>query len=299
MSRSITEIYDSLCVAKASMQELHDYIIDPNLQGTILDNSQQLKIDVRSGSKVAIWRLWLWIMAVGSWMVEKLFDQCKADVAELLATTKPHTLTWYANESKKYQYGYPLVRIDDVFTYDNDDPNSRIIKYAAAAEKNGKVLIKVAKEVDDVMTPLTAQEKTLFEEFWAKWRDAGVKVEIVSLAADIIKVTMEIVRDRLVLDANNNLIRDNSINPVNLAIDTFCRNLEFDGILRVSRLQDAIQAAEGVVDVKISQLYHKPAGGNYAAVNMQAESVSGYFTLNVNDSDITMRDYVTTKVLPI
>ena len=149
------------------------------------------------------------------------------------------------------------------------------------------------------MTPLTAQEKTLFEEFWALWRDAGVKLEVVSLSPDIIKVKMDIVRDRLVLDANNNLIRDNSINPVNLAIDNFCKNLEFDGLLRVSRLQDAIQAAEGVVDVKITQLYHKPAGGNFTEVNMQVESVSGYFSLSVNESEITMKDYVTTKVLPI
>lgn len=298
MSRTITEIYDALCVSKASMQELHDFVVEGK-QGMILDNSAQLKIDLRSGSKVSVWRLWLWIIAVASWAVEQLFDAHKSEVSAMIANTKPHTLAWYASESLKYQHGYAPVRVDDVYQYDLIDENARLIKYAAAVEGRGKVTLKVAKNVDNQMTPLTVQEKSMFISFWNKWKDAGTRLEIISQSADILKINIEMVRDRLVLNSDNTLVRDNTINPVTNAINSFCANLEFDSILKLSRLVDVIQQAEGVVDVKLHSAHVKPAAGVYSEINMSAISNSGYFTLSIEDSTFTYHDNVSVEVLPI
>lgn len=280
----ISEIYDKLNISKASMQELHDYVVSTDIPGSIEDSAQGLAVDVKSKSKVANWRLWLWIMAKASFDVEGLFTAHKKEVTALLAAKQPHHLRWYAEESKKFQFGYALTWIDNQYKYDRDDPNARIIKYAAATEKNGKIILKVAKEVNGAKVPLNSVEKAAFTEFWSQWKDAGVKLEIVSQAADILKINLTIVRDRLVLAGNNSLLRDASVFPITKAIATYAGSLEFDGKIMLSKLEDAIQAAEGVIDVKIGSAQHKPAGGTFQTVDMSVESESGYFVISTESS---------------
>jgi len=297
MARTIKDIYNALNVSKASMQELHDYVLSTDYPGTIQDTAETLAIDVKSNSKVAVWRLWLWIMAVASWTIENLFDTHKSEITGILSTQRPHTLRWYSEQSKLFQYGYPMVWTGTQYQYETDDPESRIVKYAAASEQNGKVILKVAKETSGVKGPLSAIQKSTFEEFWSKWKDAGVKMEVVSQAADVLKVSITIIRDRLVLNASNKLLRDNTINPITTAIANFGSNLEFDGILRLSKLVDAIQAAEGVIDVKLAGAWHKPAGGSYTAVDLFVESVAGYFTVNYSDSTFVYIDNINVPVI--
>ena len=296
MSRTIAEIYDQLNASKSSFEELNDWVVSSGVSGSTEDNSVNLAVDVSSLSKVAIWRLWLWIMAVASWTVEVLFDRHTSAVKELIAAERPHTLRWYAEESKKWQYGYAMTWSDSKYSYTTDDPEARIIAYSAASERNGKVILKVAKDSGGAKSPLTALEKAAFVDFWAKWKDAGVKLDVVSQSADQLKVNIKIIRDRLVLDGNNNLLRDNAVNPINNAIQAFGQSLEFDGILRLSKLVDAIQAAEGVIDVKISAAWHKPSGGTYTAVDMFVESVAGYFELNLDNSNFEYVDNVEATV---
>jgi hypothetical protein len=296
MARRIDEIYDALNASKASFEELDAFVVSTSVPGSTQDNASDLAIDVTSGSKVAVWRLWIWIFAVGSWLVEVLFDRHSSHINEVLDAKRVHTLRWYAEESKKYQYGYALSWIDNSYQYATSDSDSMIIKYAAASEKNGKVILKLAKDVGGTKTPLSTLEKSAVTEFWSKYKDAGVPLEIVSQAADQLKIYITIIRDRLVLDSSNNLLRDNSINPISLAISDFGNSLEFDGLLRLSKLVDAIQAAEGVIDVELTGAWHKPAGGSYSLVNMSVEAVAGYFELNYDDSLFTYQDNVEVTV---
>jgi len=298
MSR-ISEIYDKLNTAKASMQELHDFVASSDVPGSIQDTAQDLVVAVKSQSKVANWRLWLWLMAKASFDVEQLFVAHKTEILGLLSAKRPHTLRWYAEETKKFQYGYGLTWIDNQYKYEYDDPDARIIKYAAASEVNGKVIIKVAKEVGGGKTVLRPVEKAALVEFWSKWKDAGVKIEIVSLLPDVLKIDISIVRDRLVLDYNNQLLRDISINPIKSAISAFGNNLEFDGIIRLSKLVDAIQAAEGIIDVKLNNAYWKPASGIYSLVNMEATASSGYFIISYEESTFNYTDNVNVEVLTV
>jgi hypothetical protein len=297
MARTIAEIYNALNASKASMEELNDYVISTQVPGSTQDNSVDLAIDVTSGSKVAVWRLWIWIFAVGSWMVEVLFDRHTSHITEVLESKRVHTLRWYAEESKKYQYGHTLQWINNQYQYNVYDADSLKVKYAAASEKNGRVILKVAKDVGGEKVPMTLGELHAFEAFWAKWKDAGVKLDIYSLPPDQLKITATIVRDRMVLDASNNLLRDSSINPISQAIESFSKSLEFDGVLRLSKLVDCIQAAEGVIDVKLTSAKHRPDGnGAYVDVNMSVESVAGYFELIYLPDTFTYLDNVEVSV---
>ncbi len=284
MARTIAEIYNALALTKANLQELHDFVVDPANPSSVMDDADTLLADLRSTSKVAIWRLFLYVVAVGSWTVETLFDKLTAAINAIMAAKRPHTLRWYAEESKKYQYGHELIWADNQYSYAVYDAEARIIKYAAAQEVNSKVILKVAKEVNGVKAALTVTEKSAFTEFWNAWRDAGTKLEVVSLSADILKIDICIIRDRTVLAVNNSLLRDSSVFPIADALKTFGDALEFDGILRLSKLVDAIQLAEGVIDVAVRRAWHKPAGGTYSPVEMFVNSVAGHFVIDNEDS---------------
>ncbi|NPV35068.1 MAG: hypothetical protein HPY80_00205 [Bacteroidales bacterium] len=296
MARTIAEIYDSLNKVKANMQELHAFVVDNN-PGNTMDNAETLLADLSNKSKVAIWRLWLWLMSVASWMVEKLFDIHKEEVEDIIARKRPHTLRWYAEESKKFQYGYCLEWLGDTFGYAADQPTAKIITYASASEVGDKVLIKVATGERPNIKPLSTIQLSAFKDYWAKWKDAGVKLEIVSLPADEIKVNMKIIRDRMILDHNNRLLRDSTINPIENAIASFGAGLEFDGLLRLSKLVDAIQSAEGVIDVQINDAWHRPSGGDWKPINMSVMPASGYFILDIDNSNIIYEDEVNVSII--
>lgn len=295
MSRTIDEIYNALNIEKASMSQLNNYIVEQT--GLTQDSAEELAVDAVSGSKVAIWRLLLWLFAVGSWVIEVLFDRHSEDIDTRLSAKRPHTLRWYAEESKKFQYGYAMQWMNDNYQYNTVDLNARIIHYAAASEKRGKVVLKVAKEVSGAMSPLSVQEMATFSEFWNKWRDAGVKLEIISQPADQVKVYMTIIRDRLVLDSSNNLLRDPSVNPITAAIKKYSKSLEFDAILRLSHLVDAIQMAEGVIDVKLDAAYIRTYNGDWQNINIFTETASGYFEVAYSLSSITYIDNVNVDIL--
>jgi len=289
---TIAEIYNRLALSKASMQELHDYVTSSSVPGSVQDTADNLVIDIKSGSKVAIWRLWLWIMAVASWIVEQMFISHNAEITSIVDTKRPHNLRWYASECKKYQRGHALVWNGEKYSYERDDPEARIIKYASANERLGNIILKVAKEVGGVKQPLSSAEKINFTAFWEQWKDAGCTLEIISKGPDLLKLDVTIIRDRMVLNSDNSLIADSSYFPIAAAIEKFGTALEFDGVLRLSKLTDAIQQADGVVDVKINQAWIKEEGGVYNAIDLYAIAASGYFTIDNNDSTFTYIDNV-------
>lgn len=296
MARSIADIYNTLCISKASMQELSDWVVEDGNPGSTLDNAETLLQDLTSSSKVAIWRLWLWIFAVGSWIIETLFDTHQTEITTLLAAQRPHTLGWYAEQSKLFQFGYAMIWQDGIFSYSMIDPSAQIIKYAAASELNGQVLLKVATLVNGVMGPLSPVQLGAFTLFWSKWKDAGVEINIVSQRADIVQVNMTIIRDRLVLAANNSLLSDSTVFPITDAINAFGDDLQFGGIFRISKLIDAIQAAAGVVDVKIYSAQIKTYNGSFNPIDLYTIPVSGYITLDWVGSGITYIDAVNVPV---
>jgi hypothetical protein len=102
-----------------------------------------------STSKTSIWRLFTYVVAVSLFALENLFDLFSTDVNEIIAAKNPHTLRWYAEKSKAFQYGYNLPADTDL--YDNTGiadsiiEDSKIIAHAAVVEQERGLRIKVAK----------------------------------------------------------------------------------------------------------------------------------------------------------
>ena len=258
MARTIAQIYESLNTVKSNMAELSALVTEST--GVPVDNSQNLILDASSGSKVAKWRLWLWIVAVACWVIENIVDNRVTEISAIVNGLRPHTLDWYESETLKWQYGHELAWInDDHWGYLVDDPAARIVvAVSAATNEMGEVVIKVAKQVGAFLEPLTAGEVEGLVAYWKKWKDAGVKIVIVTEESNVLKIQATVVRNRLVLAADGTLLRDSTINPLTNALADYIDNVPFNEIIRITDFEAAAKLAEGITDFVITSLEIRP-----------------------------------------
>lgn len=281
MARTIAEIYDSLNRVKQNMPELGVYV---NNDAESLDTAKKLINDVRTQSRVAIWRLWLWIMAVASWVVEKLQDNHEAKIHELIAIDKPHTLNWYASESLKFQFGHEIQWDGGVFKYPVTDETARIIKHSAASEAENAIVLKVLKQGKE---PLTAQELTAFQAYWRKWKDAGVNLEFISQSPDPLHFVAKIYRNRNIVNEDNTLIANPDVNVVENVIDQYADSMKFDGIFDMMEVVQELKRCPGIINMTITSIHCDNA--EYLS-DWRLTTQSGFVTINWNNVNITYID---------
>ena len=270
-----------------TIQEIQTFILQAKAQEPALN-------ELNSTSKVAIWRLWVYIIAVAIWSLEKLFDQHRADIDKRLAELKPHTARWYRSKALAFQYGFDLLPDSDKFNNQGHTEEaieaSKIVKYSAVIEsKNeGRLIVKIAGEQGEQLQPITDAQKQAFEAYLQEIKDAGVRLSVVNYQPDVLHLQMKIVYDPLVLDSNGQSIL-HATHPVETAIKDYLKRLPFNGELVLAHLIDALQQAEGVKipHLVLAQSKNITNGGGYGAfetIEISKIPTAGYFTIdNFND----------------
>ena len=270
-----------------TIQEIQTLILQAKAQEPALN-------ELNSTSKVAIWRLWVYIIAVAIWSLEKLFDQHRADIDKRLAELKPHTARWYRSKALAFQYGFDLLPDSDKFNNQGHTEEaieaSKIVKYSAVIEsKNeGRLIVKIAGEQGEQLQPITDAQKQAFEAYLQEIKDAGVRLSVVNYQPDVLHLQMKIVYDPLVLDSNGQSIL-HATHPVETAIKDYLKRLPFNGELVLAHLIDALQQAEGVKipHLVLAQSKNITSSGGYGAfetIEISKIPTAGYFTIdNFND----------------
>ena len=272
-----------------TIQEIQTLILQAKAQEPALN-------ELNSTSKVAIWRLWVYIIAVAIWSLEKLFDQHRADIDKRLAELKPHTARWYRSKALAFQYGFDLLPDSDKFNNtvhtEEQIEASKIVKYSAVVESpnEGRLIVKIAGEQGEQLQPITDAQKQAFEAYFQEIKDAGVRLSVVNYQPDILHLQMKIVYDPLVLDSNGQSII-HATKPVETAIKDYLKRLPFNGELVLAHLIDALQQAEGVKipHLVLAQSKNITSGGGYGAfetIEISKIPTAGYFTID-NFNDIT------------
>lgn len=253
-----------------------------------------LSARLTSTSATAIWNLFTYVFAFGANVVERLYDVFVSDVKDIIATQKPHTLRWYVEKVKAFQYGYSLPIDTDVYDNsaltDSEVTASKIVKYAAATRSrrnNGRVYlrIKAAKEVGGDLGQMSNPEKVALDDYVFRIADAGVDYEIDSLPADKLKQKWTIYYDpELITDAGDRIDGTVSL-PVKNGIKDYLKNLPFNGEYRTTYHQDAVQKIEGVVDCKLTQCQVSYGALDYTTVDVSYTPDAGYMRFYL-DSDL-------------
>ena len=251
---------------------------------------------LNSTSKVAMWRLWVYIISVAIWSLEKLFDLHRKDINKRLTELKPHTARWYRSKALAFQYGFSLSlesdKYDNQWLTEEQIEASKIIKYSAVVEsKNeGRLIVKIAGEQGDTLQPITDVQRKSFEAYLQEIKDAGVRLSVVNYQPDVLHLQMKIVYDPLVLDSNGQSITK-ATKPVEETIKSYLKRLPFNGELVLAHLIDALQQAEGVKipHLVLAQSKNITSSGEYGAfetIEISKIPTAGYFTID-NYNDIT------------
>jgi hypothetical protein len=228
------------------------------------------------------------IVAFSIWVLENLFDTHRKEVDTIIDEKMPHRASWYRTKAKAFQYGFALIPDTDKYNNTGFTPEqieaSKVIKYAAVTQSAGQILIKIATEVNGVLSPIAPEVKAAFEAYVLEIADCGVKYFIVNHLPDILLLNLKIFRDPLVLDSSGMSILNGNY-PVQDAINEYMKELPFDGELVLAHLIDKLQKAEGVViphlvnaesqSIDINTNVYNPA----APINVKTIPVSGYFKI--------------------
>ncbi|MDF7813596.1 hypothetical protein [Hymenobacter sp. YC55] len=257
MARSTQQIFDSI---QATIQA------DP-----------ELAPQLTSSSATALHRLWAYVTAVVHSVHETIFDRHKADVELALSRAKPGTAAWYADQALLFQAGDTLVADDEGIHYAAGSTGERIITRAAAIENEltGKLFIKVAKDGarPGLLAALSAPELVQVRGYFDRKGFAGVRKEIVSRAADKLRVTAQVYYDPLIdVPALQQ--------QVQASIRAYLASLEFNGLIYVAKIQDYIQAVPGVKDVQLSSVTARAGAGAVVPIERIYETQAGYIVLD-------------------
>jgi len=259
MARTITEILDAMITEKETRTELDNLQPKPDTSQTFLD-------DLTTTSKVAIWRLMFFVLAVAIFLHEKIFDLHEADVQAQAKVLIPGTTRHLRQLALDFQFGDVLQFIDEIFQYATIDEAKQIVKRAAVIEVGGQVILKVAKLTALVPDKLDSGELTAFQSYIGQVKTAGIQIIIITADADLLKIAYDIHFNPQLIQNTGESIGTPGTFPVEDAINNFIQDLPFNGILNLTQLTDAIQLAEGVNDPIITLAEAKIPGGVFATI---------------------------------
>lgn len=290
MARTINEIQEAILAEKDNAAELNAL--------SILTQNEIDAVQPDSKSKVSEWRLWVWVVAVAIWSLEKLFDMFRKEVDEQIAATRVHTRKWYKQKALLYQHGDSLSTSD---VYDNISPEKRIIQYASVRRVilsgHGALRVKVTKSGDaGAYIPLTADELSGFSRYMNLIADAGTLVMSTSTPGDKIKINIDVYYDPQLIDSAGDYI-DGSGAAVLPGIDNYLKSIDFDGRLVLTELVDAIQQVRGVQWPVLKSVSVAISGGSYQHIYSLQDGIhhesytpdSGYLEI---DTDHTVINYI-------
>jgi hypothetical protein len=276
MARSISEIYDEMVNEKQSFSSLNGLL--PTGQ---INPAQELLTQLTTASKVAIWRLQLWVVATGIFTIETLMDTFKADVTALSDVLITGTTRWLAEESKKFQVGDTLVFINGIYKYSVINTSLQIVQRASAKEgANGSVLLKVAKLTGGIPEKLTVAELNSFKGYIDQIKGAGVLVIVISDDPDELIVNYKIYYDPLVLSPTGESLSAPGTFPVEDNINSFIGNLDFDGVLNITKMTDSIQSVSGVKDPVFQSASARFGAFPFLPITDNYESNAGYMVIS-------------------
>lgn len=284
MSRPIIEIYDSIITEKQQMSELSD------LQPAI-DSSQTLLNDLTSTSKVAIWRLYIYLFATAVWVHEQIFDAYKLEVDEKVKDAVTGNIRWYWKQCFLFQYGDSLSFIDDKYQYASLNQANQIVKRASVSEVGSQLRIKVAKlDGGGLPEPLTGTELTAFNNYINKIKFAGTNIAIISSIADEIAIYYTITVNQQVISTTGESLISPGTYPVVDVVNAYIQNLPFDGVLNFTKLTDEIQKIEGVIDPIFNN-----ASARYGALPYQTV-LNNYYKPNAGHLKTSIANPISTTI---
>ena len=229
-----------------------------------------------STSKVALWRLWVFVQSFSVWSLHKLFNIYKIEQEQRIEETRIHTKDWYREQALNYQHGHSLNKKT---TYDNSNrtdeevAEAKVIKHAAIVkiviDGRGVLRCKVATEENGNLVEVSDAVKIGFTAYMNRIADAGTTVIPSTASHDDLKLQLDIYYDPTILNNQGKRLDGTNDTPVIDTINNYLTGIEFNGKFISTKQTDALQKVEGIVLPVIKKAWSKYGTYNYTDTSTQ------------------------------
>lgn len=247
-----------------TIAEIKKQITDNFIHDEIIREKYELDPDKtfeEQFSKVSIECILFYIVSVAIWTLETLFDRFKIEIDDKISRAVVASIPWYYKIAREYQHGDDLVfdETTQQYIYPTIDESKQILQYAAIRDMGSSVSILVSADREGRPIKITDDVLRAFKYYLNKRKPAGVILNINSYAPDLIKIEAEIVINPILLNLDGSLINNPRRLSVPEAIERYLNNIVYGGTFNKTKLTDAIQQADGVIDVVLGNCYAKTA----------------------------------------
>ena len=214
-------------------------------------------------SKVSVENMLMYVVAFVAHTLEVMMDAFRKDVDNQIAQNIVPTVRWYHTQAVAFQYGDQLVYNEEYghFEYPEVNEDKKLVKYCAVKDRGGSIQILVSGDSNGVPSVLSNNVLSAFKSYMNQVKVAGVILDVKSLAADGIRIQAEVQIDPQIITTDGVRISDGT-KAVEAAINAYLANIVYGGTFNKTKLVDAIQKVEGVVDVTLGKVEVKPSGSN-------------------------------------
>lgn len=225
-------------------------------------------------SAVSLENLLFYIVAACHYVLESIFEKFTQDVEQKISRAVVASIPWYFDKAKAFQYGDALVLNPRTFGYEyaKVDTSKQLVKYVAVRDRGASIEMLVSAEQDGKPTPLQDDFLTAFKHYINVIKIAGVVINVRTRKADELSIAVKVVVDPLKINRQGVDIAS-SEKVVEHAIENYLADIVYGGTFNKTKLVDAIQRVDGVVDVVLGVCKYKAgdefkeiAGNNYTAV---------------------------------
>lgn len=246
------------------------------------DNYPELA-ELDSSSKVAIWRLWVWIFAFASKAMYEIFESFKAYTEVTFAKNQQGTLLWWNTEIRAWQFGDTLQFLDGVFKYAVIDELKQLVSQVSLETLDAVLVFKVAKD-DGAggLEPLTLTERDTLQGYINQIKFPGTFTTVISIVADDLKLNYKIYYNAELVQADIELAIANSV-------DLYLASVVFNGKFQHTELTDQLQLIEGVEFPIFENGFAKPDASptiDYVEIVDNYTASAGYF--KIDELNLTM-----------
>ena len=225
-------------------------------------------------SAVSLENLLFYIVAACHYVLESIFEKFTQDVEQKISRAVVASIPWYFDKAKAFQYGDALVLNPRTFGYEyaKIDTSKQRVKYVAVRDRGASIEMLVSTEQNGKPTPLSDEVLTAFKHYINAIKIAGVVINVRTRKADELSIAVKVVVDPLKINRQGVDIAS-SEKVVEHAIENYLVDIVYGGTFNKTKLVDAIQRVDGVVDVALGVCKYKAgddfkeiAGNNYTAV---------------------------------
>lgn len=190
------------------------------------------------------------ILAFCVWTIENILNITIIQQNAFIKSTKIHSLSWYSDFAKKFQFGYELPWGEVVYNNEGEDESdiatAQVVKFAAVTKVPGGLRVKVAGIDNDLLAPITSPQFLSFQEYMFRISAAGDNLFYTNNEPDSLRLHLKVWYDALVLNSEGKRLDGTNDTPVADAIENYIKGMDFNGRFVPALLTDVLQKVEGV-----------------------------------------------------